>query len=259
MRRAVLAFAALAVLVPAAPAAAASGVSGLYACNARGSSDTNGAVLGGLLGAFAGSRVSKHYRTLGAVLGAGLGSAIGSAIGCQMDERGQTDARAAFQRALDTGRPQSWTDTRSGATGYIEVIRPAAAAHTGNWRFAKGVTPARRGGGRAAGAYVSGASLALRAGPSPTARVVRRIGPGEQVEVAGGVGAGVWLAVLDGDLIQGYAPASTLRPAPRSWAGAAASGCRLVSQTVTEPGRGQTYESYTACRDGTGSWSLDAV
>jgi surface antigen len=259
MRRPLLALAALALLVPAAPAAAAGSVSGLYACSARGSSDTTGAMLGGLLGAFAGSRVSKHYRTLGAVVGAGLGSAIGNSIGCQMDERGQSEAREAFQRALDTGRPQSWTDTRSGATGYIEVVRPAATAHAPSWRFAKGVTSARRSGGSTGGVYVAGHKVAVRAAPGPTAPVVHRIDAGADVEVAGAVAKGVWLAVVDGGLVQGYVPASTLRPAPRGYAGASNGGCRLVSQTVTEPGRGQTYESYTACRDGTGAWSLNAV
>ncbi|WP_296594841.1 glycine zipper domain-containing protein [Phenylobacterium sp.] len=236
------------------------GLGSLFSCDAQGSANTTGAVVGGLVGALAGSQVSKNERALGAVIGAGVGAAIGNSIGCRMDRKAQQDARQAFQRALDTGKAQSWSDPNTGSSGRIVVLGPAApgdggsgGGYPGRWRFAEGVTPAVRASS-AGGTYAANGRINVRAAPSSNAAVVDRLRADEEFEVAGVV-AGGWLAIVEDGLIQGYVSRSVARPADAGLDG----GCKLVEQTVNERGQPSYRERFNACRDGSGGWKLTAV
>ncbi|MBI1198922.1 MAG: SH3 domain-containing protein [Phenylobacterium sp.] len=261
-RKTVLALGASAALaVPAASpsVAAAEGLGGLFSCSAPGSSDTTGAVVGGLVGALAGSQVSKHDRALGAAIGAGIGAAIGNSIGCRMDKKSRLDAQTAFQRALDTGKAQTWRDPETGASGRVEVLGPSygsapppRSGYSGRWRFADGVTPAFRVND-AGGAYAANGRINMRSGPSTSYAVVDRLRSGEQVEVAGEV-AGGWLAVVEDGLIQGYVSRSVMSPVG---GGGRDGDCRLVEHTLNEPGRSAVRERYNACRGADGRWDIE--
>lgn len=241
-------------------AASAQGLGSLFSCDAQGSANTTGAVVGGLVGALAGSQVSKNERALGAVIGAGVGAAIGNNIGCRMDRKAQQDARQAFQRALDTGKTQSWSDPNTGSSGKIVVLGPAAPAsggssggYSGRWRFAEGVTPAVRAGD-AGGTYAASGRINVRAAPSASAPVVDRLRHDETFEAAGSVGGG-WLAVVEDGMIQGYVARSVARPVGNG----GEAGCKLVEQTVSERGQPTYRERFNACRDASGAWKLSAV
>lgn len=257
MRRLTLAAASILALA-ASGAANAQGLGSLYSCDAKGSANTSGAVIGGLVGALAGSQISKNERALGAVIGAGLGSAIGNNIGCRMDRKAQLDAQQAFQRALDTGKTQNWSDPQSGASGRIEVLGPVAGDgggatnYPGRWRYAQGVAVANRVS-TVGGTYTAGSRINMRAAPSTSAAVVDRLQADEPFEVAGAV-AGGWLAVIEDGFIQGYVSRSVVRPA-----GGGGGDCRLVEQTVSERGQSTYRERFNACRDGSGSWRLTAA
>lgn len=261
MTRLTLAAATLAGLVLALPStASAQGLGNLFSCDSPGSSNTTGAVVGGLVGALAGSQVSKNERALGAVIGAGIGAAIGNNIGCRMDRKSQQDARTAFEKALDTGRAQTWTDPKTGATGRIEVLGPAEGSgaggqtsYTGRWRFAEGVRAATRVSS-VGGAFVASNRVNVRAAPNSSAAVVDRLRAGEEFEVAGAA-AGGWLAVVEDGLIQGYVSRSVVRPA----GGAGTGDCQLVQQTIREPGASTIRERYNACRVAGGSWQITAA
>jgi len=257
-----LTFIAAAVLALAAPGAAgAQGLGSLYSCDAQGSANTTGAVVGGLVGALAGSQVSKNERALGAVIGAGLGSAIGNNIGCRMDRKARLNAQAALERALETGKAQSWSDPQTGSTGRIEVLGPSSPAsgggatpgYSGRWRYAQGVTVASRVSA-AGGTYAGDGRVNVRAAPNTSAAVVDRLQAGESFEVAGAV-AGGWLAVIEDGFIQGYVARSVVHPA----GGGADGECRLVQQTVNERGQPSYRERFNACRDGSGQWRLTAA
>lgn len=252
----------LALAASAPRAASAQGLGSLFSCDAPGSGNTTGAVVGGLVGALAGSQVSKKERTLGAVIGAGIGAAIGNNIGCRMDRKAQQDAREAFQKALDTGRTQTWSDAQTGATGRIEVLGPGSTpssggggttSNTSRWRFAEGVTPAMRVSSLG-GAFMSDTRVNVRAAPTADSAIVDRLQAGETFQAAGTVTGG-WLAIIEGGLIQGYVSRSVVRPA-----GQTASGdCRLVQQTISEPGQSQVRERYNACRDNGGAWRITSL
>lgn len=257
MQRATLAALALVAAAGFSPAtASAQGLGSLFSCDAPGSGNTTGAVVGGLVGALAGSQVSKNERALGAVIGAGIGAAIGNNIGCRMDRKARQDAQTAFERALETGRAQNWSDPQTGASGRIEVLGPATSAtpsgggYSGRWRFAEGVSPATRVD-TYGGAYAANGRINMRAAPSTSAPVVDRLRTDERIEVAGSV-AGGWLAVVEDGLIQGYVARSVVRPLD----GGGGRDCRLVQQTITEPDRPVVREQYNACRGADGAWRL---
>ena len=111
----------LAGLAPAAlpTMAMAQQANGVTNCDAPGGRQRAGAMIGGVLGALAGSQVSDNERTLGAVVGAGAGAAAGSYIGCN-----QQRARAANTNANSGGayRATSNLRIRSGpGTNYRQV------------------------------------------------------------------------------------------------------------------------------------------
>lgn len=239
----------------------AKGLGSLFSCDAAGSANTKAAVVGGLVGALAGSQIAKDDRALGAAIGAGLGAAIGNSIGCKMDRKARLDAEQAFQRALDTGRAQSWSDPQSGATGRVEVLESGVGAGSGSapiyaarWRFADGVSPATRVSNEG-GAFAATGRVNVRAAPNANAPVVDRLQPGEVLQAAGAA-AGGWLAIQDEGLIQGYVSRSVVRPLDADGRGG---DCRRVLHTIREPGRGEARERYTACRDANGAWSLSEI
>jgi len=250
----------LVVGVAAPSATSAQGLGSLYSCDAQGSANTSGAVIGGLVGALAGSQVSKNERALGAVIGAGLGSAIGNNIGCRMDRKARLDAQQAFERALETGKAQNWSDPQTGASGRIEVLGPATSNsggggtnYAGRWRYAQGVTVASRVSS-SGGTYASSSRINMRAAPNASAPVVDRLQANEPFEIAGSV-AGGWLAVIEDGYIQGYVSRSVVRPV----GGGGGGECRLVEQTVNERGQASYRERFNACRDSAGAWRLTAA
>lgn len=260
MRRPALALLLCATLcAPAAPAAA-KGIGSLFSCDAPGQANTTGAVVGGLVGALAGSQVSKKDRALGAAIGAGIGAAIGNSIGCRMDRNARQDAQQAFERALETGRAQTWNDPQTGASGRIEVVsrsetasRPSAS--TGRWRFADSVAPAVRVSSLG-GTYAANGRTNVRAAPNANAAVIDRLQPGEEIWVAGAV-AGGWLAVEENGRIQGYVARSVMQA--RSGGSSGGGDCRRVEQTITERGQATVREQFEACRSSTGEWNLTSI
>ena len=250
------ALAGFALALAAPQGASAQGLGSLYGCDAAGSGNTTGAVVGGLVGALAGSQISKNERTLGAVIGAGLGSMIGNNIGCRMDRKSAQDAQVAFERALDTGRPQTWSDPTTGATGRIEVIGTTGGNYGGGYGGSQGVTPATRASD-VGGTYTANSRINMRAGPSTNAAVVDRLRPGEEIEVAGGF-AGGWLAVIEDGWIQGYVSRGVVTPAGGGYGGGQGRGeCKTVVQTINERGQPSYTERLNACRDRNGVWQVN--
>ena len=64
-----------------------------------------------------------------------------------------------------------------------------------------------------------------------------------------------WLAIVEDRLIQGYVSSSVVRPAT----GYGDGDCRLVEQTIREPGLSPVRERFNACRENDGGWRLSAA
>jgi surface antigen len=255
-----LSAAALALAVPSTASAAFS-LGSLYSCDAAGSSNTTGAVVGGIVGGLVGAKIAKND-AVGAVIGAGLGSALGNNVGCRMDRKASVDAQTAFQRALDTGKPQSWSDPANGIKGKIEVLGPATGGNSGGgyvptapWRFASGVTPVSRVSTQG-GDYTANGRINVRAAPNTSAAIVRKVQPGEPLRISGAAPGG-WLAVEDAGYVQGYVASSVVRPS--GGGGGYGGDCRLVRQTINERGQAPVQQQFNACRDSRGEWQLTTV
>ena len=111
--------AAMASLITAAPMAASAQSNGITSCDAPGGRQQAGAVIGGVIGALAGSRISSNERALGAVAGGAAGAAAGSYIGCN-----QQRARATQVSTGGQYRALSKLNVRSGpGTNYRVVVR----------------------------------------------------------------------------------------------------------------------------------------
>lgn len=275
MSRTALALALSALALAAPPAAAAYGVDlgSLFSCDAAGSKNSNNALISGLVSGFATPKIAKNG-AVGAAVQAGLGSTVGKGIGCKMDPKAAGDAQTAFQRALDTGQPQSWSDPANNVTGKVEVLGHASGggpssggSSSGAWRFAPGVQAMSRAGNQG-GAYAASSRVNVRAAPDTTAMILARLQPGAPVQVAGVVGTG-WYAIERDGLIQGYVSPTVLRPSVDGPVGGGSSGgggvvagggdCRLVQQTINQKGQPPVQQLFNACRDQAGAWQLSKV
>ena len=129
--------AAMASLITAAPMAASAQSNGITSCDAPGGRQQAGAVIGGVLGALAGSRISSNERALGAVAGGAAGAAAGSYIGCNQ-QRGRAAAQANSSgtqyRAASNLRIRSGPGTSYRQAGSLSAGQPfTAIGSQGEW------------------------------------------------------------------------------------------------------------------------------
>ena len=239
------------------PAAAQSkGIGGLFGCEGSGKKQEGGALIGAGVGALVGRAVSKDNKTLGTVLGGAAGAAAGAYIGCRLQSTDQALAQQATKRALDDGRSQSWSNSRTGASGRIDVVSSSYGPPLSGdgLRFERGVT-VLRSYDAVGGDYTARSTANLRAGPSTSGKVVGKLSAGERVEVLGGAPNSNWLLVGRNGYGVGYVSASLLNqsnygPAP---------SCRIINASISTKGAAPTTERYSACKDTKGEWQLTAA
>jgi uncharacterized protein YgiM (DUF1202 family) len=128
--------AALAALVTAVPTVSlAQQANGVTNCDAPGGRQRAGAVIGGVLGALAGSQISDNERTLGAVAGGAAGAAAGSYIGCnQQRARVNSGESGGAYRATSNLRIRSGPGTNYRQVGTLSAGQPfSATGSQGEW------------------------------------------------------------------------------------------------------------------------------
>lgn len=232
------------------------GVGGIFGCSAEGDKQTIGAVAGGALGGFLGNRIAgRGSRTLGTILGGVLGAAAGSALGCKLQKDDRTKAERALEQAVLTGKDQDWQSDETGASGRVEVGQNDHGVDLANLKLAAGVEPAD-GYTRVGSAYVSTTTANIRSAPGTDARVLGRLATGQRVWVTAAVRGQPWVLVSDQGTGQGYVSAPLLKKAVST---AAANGCRLVKQTISQPGAAEETETLQACRSANGEWTMTRV
>ncbi len=238
---------------PVPAAAQSKGIGGLFGCEGSGKKQEGGALIGAGVGALVGRSVSKNEKTLGTVLGAAAGAAAGAYIGCRMQSTDQAMAQQATKKALDGGRSETWSNSRTGASGRIDVVSSSYGPPLGGdgLRFERGVQ-VLRSYDAVGGDYRARSTANLRSGPSTSGKVVGKLSAGERVEVLGGVPGSNWLLVGRGGYGAGYVSASLLSqsaygPAP---------SCRIINASISTQGARPTSERYSACKDTRGEWQL---
>lgn len=108
---------------------------GLSACvNNAGEKQTLGALIGGGLGALAGSQIGSGDGQLAAVaIGTLLGAYAGSEVRKSLDRADQAYAEKAYQQAQSAqlGQSVSWNNPESGHAGSVTAVRDGKQAQTG--------------------------------------------------------------------------------------------------------------------------------
>lgn len=232
------------------------GIGGIFGCSAGGSKQTIAAVAGGAIGGLLGNRIAgRGSRTLGTLLGGALGAAAGSAVGCKLQKNDQAKAERAMEQAVLTGKNQDWQSDETGASGRVEVGQDVSGVDLANLRLAAGVEPAD-GYTKVAGAYVSTASANIRSAPGTGSKILGQLATGQRVWVPAAVKGQPWVLVSDQGVAQGYVSAPLLK---RAMSTASANGCRLVKQTVSQPGAAEETETLQACKGTNGEWTLTRV
>ena len=130
--------AALAALVTAAPmTASAQQSNGITSCDAPGGRQQAGALIGGVVGALAGSQISRNERGLGALAGGAAGAAAGSYVGCTQQRTRAEGVQAnsgAQYRASSNLRIRSGPGTSYGQRGTLSAGQPfTAIGSQGEW------------------------------------------------------------------------------------------------------------------------------
>ena len=121
INRALMAGAALVAMSAVPGIASAQSANGITNCDAPGGRQQAGAVIGGVLGALAGSQISDNEREWGAVAGAAAGAAAGSYVGCQQ-QRDRARQAPQAQQGGATVRATSNLRVRSGpGTNYRQI------------------------------------------------------------------------------------------------------------------------------------------
>ncbi|MDP3801004.1 SH3 domain-containing protein [Brevundimonas sp.] len=127
----------LGLLAPAAlpTVAMAQQANGITNCDAPGGRQRTGALIGGVLGALAGSQVSDNERALGAVAGGAAGAAAGSYIGCnQQRARAASASAGGAYRATSNLRIRSGPGTSYRQVGSLSAGQPfSAVGSQGEW------------------------------------------------------------------------------------------------------------------------------
>lgn len=240
--------------VVAEPAGSRSSGGGIFGCSADGNKQTTAAVVGGLFGAFLGNRIAgRGNRTIGTLFGGAIGAAGGSAIGCKMQKDDRAKAEQAMQDALARGENQRWSNSQTGASGSVDVLPAQSGQGLAGLKFAPGVEP-WSGYQQVGESFVSTAAVNVRARPGLDGRVVGQLPKGVRVWVPAAAEGAPWYLVSDNGVAWGYVSNSMLRRASDG-----ASECRMVRQTVNLPDSGSQSESYQACKDVSGQWTLTRV
>jgi len=252
---ALLAIAALAgasLAVPAPVLAQSKGLSSLFSCEGSGKKQEGGALIGAAAGAFLGSKVAKNEKTLGALVGAAAGAAAGSYIGCRMQSTDTALAQQATKKALETGQPQTWSNSRTGASGRIDVVSSSYGppVDSRNLRFASGVQslPSYDALG---GQYAAGSTVNLRSSPSTKGKVVGKLIAGQAFDALGSAPNGGWILVGQSGYAVGYVAPGLVRPLQT-----VAASCRVINASISTSGQRPTTERYSACQDNRGEWQL---
>jgi surface antigen len=244
------------VAAPMPAMAQSKGIGGLFACEGSGKKQEGGALIGGAAGALLGRTIAKDNKTLGTVLGAAAGAAAGAYIGCRMQSTDQAMAQQATKKALDNGQSETWSNSRTGASGRIDVVSSSYGPPLSGdgLRFERGVT-VLRSYDAVGGDYTARSTANLRSGPSTSGKVVGKLSAGERVEVLGGAPNSNWLLVGRNGYGVGYVSASLLSQAGYG----PAPSCRIINASIRTQGANPTTERYSACKDTKGEWQLTAA
>ena len=244
-------------------------LSSIFSCQNANNKQGTGAIIGGVIGGVVGNKLSddkKNNTTRNTVLGAALGAAAGSMIGRRMGGDDGQRAQTATQTALQQGRSQTWQNTRTGATGRVDIIdtynygadsyvQPFSMT---NVRWQQGVERPRdyepvNVALRAAN------QTPLRAGPSGRSRQLGALRAGDVVDGLVRIQGTDWVLVGQGGTAIGYVSESAMQETRRGrplYDPRGGQMCRTFDQTYVPRGGQAETQRYQACQTVSGDWVI---
>ncbi len=127
----------------------------LAACaNGAGQKQIGGTLLGGALGALAGSQIGSGTGQLAAVaLGALGGAFLGGEVGKSLDRADRSSMRRTAHRALETNRTGATATWNNPDSGHSGTVTPTRTFQTASGQFCREYQQTVTIGGRAESAY----------------------------------------------------------------------------------------------------------
>lgn len=225
---------AAALMGPVAAQAQTNPLSSIFQCNNADNRQGTGAVVGGIIGGIIGNQAAgDDSQTLGTILGVAAGAAVGSYIGCNMTGNDSSQAETATRLALEQNRSQTWTNSRTGSSGRIDIVRSfyretSAGPQPGGYyggpvplnqvRFARGVQFPDGAYDLTNDTYSAPNTVNMRAGPSTRTQVVGQLRAGDRFQALARLGNG-WLLVGENGVATGYVAERVVRLEARGGSG----------------------------------------
>ncbi len=231
-----------------------------------------GTVLGGVLGAAAGSQIGDGGgRVIAVIVGAAAGAWIGNQIGRYLDEEDQKKLAEATQTTAVSGQPISWTNPDTGVRGTTRVIKEETRTESVALPVLKDrvteLPPFEYIGER----YRVVSASNVRGGPGTDYKVVDTLGAGKTVDVIGEVEGKPWYLIGENGVGNGFIFNKLLKPTGQastvlvndSAAGpdvsaqqvVAQRNCRTIEQVVVLKDGAEQVEEVTACQ-GRNGWEI---
>lgn len=252
----------------------------LTGCQTTGNKADIGTLLGGAVGALAGSQIGSGNGRLAAILAGGaLGAFAGRALGQMLDEQDQIAMQERSAYALANARDGQQINWQSSRTGAQAVLTP-----TGTRQVNRQMTLIRDE--RVAVApnleligetYAAKSNTNVRAGASTDYPVVNTVSAGQLVDVVGQVQGTNWYLVSRDRVSIGYIrrdlltqPTTVahrlqepidldqvqLRQGQVADTITASTMCRTMEYTVEGADGGTGSDSFSACKAADGTWEL---
>ncbi|MBO6541624.1 MAG: SH3 domain-containing protein [Alphaproteobacteria bacterium] len=252
----------------------------LAGCQTTGNKADIGTLLGGAVGALAGSQIGSGKGRIAAILAGGaIGAFAGRAIGQMLDEQDQAamQERSAYALAnARDGQQVNWQSNRTGAqavlvptetrqeTRQMTLIRDQRVAVAPNMELI-GET------------YVAKSTSNVRAGASTDYPIVNSVSAGQSVDVVGKVNGANWYLISRDRVTVGYVHGDLLSKSGTVTARlqepidldrvqlrqgqvvdtiTASTTCRTMEYSVKGENGQSDSDSFSACKAADGSWEL---
>lgn len=236
-------------------------------CNAT--KEQLGTGIGAAAGAGLGYVLGGKYQNVAAIGGAVAGAVIGSQIGKYLDKRDKERMNEVTQKAIVTGKDQSWTNPENRTRGRARVVSSQTKEAPVMVKVLKKkvtqVPPLEMLGET----YRAVKNADLRGGPGMDYEVVGNLASGKAVNAVGKVRDSSWYLISEDGVGSGFVETAAMEPAPAEALVSTASKiaasdvsekevasnrtCRKIEQSVTLADGSSHSETLNVCQ-GPNGW-----
>ncbi|WP_320346868.1 SH3 domain-containing protein [Castellaniella sp.] len=176
-----------------------------------GTKQSIGTAVGAVAGVLLGSQIGGGSgRTVAMIAGALAGGALGNWIGSNLDAKDQEALAASTQRALASGKTQTWASDHSGAKATIRPVASKTQTHEGSLKRSQNVVQVKTLHALNE-TWQAKSSTNLRAGPSTSNAKIGSLSNGQTFTALGRT-ENDWIAVGRKGVTVGYVYGPLVKP-----------------------------------------------